>query len=196
MKIVAVDAMAMFVVQTFELGRARRRAERAPAREYDHVQRTEPEEHDRMPVEPVLQLADPRERLVLRDGEGRDVPRPAPLVVARGGMMDRMVATPLQEGREGQHPGDEPDGVVHLRPREEAPVRAIMHDDERPDEEPGDHEDEKRRRPRRHRHQLVADDQRHDEQPEGVRELPEGAGPVGPGVARDDGAPLKAIKAT
>ena len=52
----------------------------------------------------------------------------------------RVITPPLRERRERQHAGHESDGLVDLPRAEERPVRAIVHQHERSDQQSGDDE--------------------------------------------------------
>jgi hypothetical protein len=63
------------------------------------------------------------------------VPFAAPIEVARGGVMEDMLAAPAHVGRERDRAGDEPDDIVREAALEVGSVGAVVHDDERPHDE-------------------------------------------------------------
>ena len=74
--------------------------------------RSEYQQEKRISVDPVLKPSHGRQGHVLSDGESGDI-APTPLVeVARRGVMDRVVAPPLDVGRKRHDPGDETDDII------------------------------------------------------------------------------------
>ncbi len=158
----------------------------------DQPDRAEHEQDDRVAVDGVLDPAEPREGAVLLDGERLDVAVAALVQAAGGGVVDGVVLRPLGVGREGQGARDEADQVVGPPRAKEGAVAAVVHDDERSDQEAGGHERERERQPVADAQREVHRHERAGEREQGHRELRHAAAQARVLVRGDGGAPLGA----
>ena len=120
-----------------------------PRAEQDDPQRPEPEHDERVAEEPVAKALVPGRAAVLVDRERLDVADPAAVEVARGRVMDRVLAPPHRERRADEDAeGRAEERVVALRLEERA-VRAVVEDDEHAQQEAGRDDRERTREPGR-----------------------------------------------
>ncbi len=159
-----------------------------------HVKRPEGQDDQRVPVEAVAQPAPPPAREILVDGNRRDVAVAAPIEIARRRVVDRVLVAPLPVRGAREHTRDPSHHVVPLLRREERPVAAVVHDDERADQEAGRGHREREGEPVRPRqgqvHHVEQPGQRHER----VDQLEHRSADVRPLVRRHDGAPVSRIE--
>ncbi len=80
----------------------------------EHERRTDREQEKRVTKHPVADPANSWRRLVLFDGPGRHIADATAIEVARSGMMHGVVVSPMEIGRQRQHPQDHPHRLVRL----------------------------------------------------------------------------------
>jgi hypothetical protein len=104
------------------------------------MNRTEPKQDERVANQPVFQARLRGQRGVLAHGQRVDVTMAAPIEIAGRGVMQCVIVAPLTEWGQREHPGDPSDDAIRALPWQKRAVRAVMHDDERPDEQTGGRE--------------------------------------------------------
>ena len=105
--------------------------------------------------------------------------------------MQRVIATPLCEWRQGQYAGHETHQVVRRARGQERPVRAVVHEDEGADEQAGDWQREEQRNDDRPVERDVDAAHQHGERSQCRRELKRRAPRIRAGVRLDGAAPVR-----
>ena len=82
---------------------------------------------------------------ILAHRERRHVAMTSAIEITRRRMVQRVVAPPLGKRRQREHAGDESHRVGQRAGREERPVGAVVHDDERAHQQPGGDRGEQQR---------------------------------------------------
>ena len=90
----------------------------------------EPEQHGRVPVDAIQKLPPRGQAPVFLDRQRGDVPRAAPVQVARTRMMAVMQAAPIRIRSPAEHPDDAAHPIVPLAAAEEGTVAAVVLDHE------------------------------------------------------------------
>jgi len=91
-----------------------RHAERQALHHKKHEGWTQAEHHQRVPVKPVAQLLDRRQRPVFVERQHLDGAKAAAIQIARGGMVDGMSLTPVVVRGQGEDADDPADPFVGL----------------------------------------------------------------------------------
>ena len=96
--------------------------------------RTDDEEHDRMPVQPILNFARLTQRQIFRNSQCQDVTKSAPVQIARTSVMQGMLTPPVVIGGKSQNPDRTPKPVVGSFGTQKCPVPAIMLNGKQPNQ--------------------------------------------------------------
>ena len=103
--------------------------------EQKQVSRTENQNSQRMPIQPVSQSLERRQRLELAYGQGVDISKATSIEVSGPAMMQVMRSPPAIVRCEGEHAYGPPDPVIPLFPRHERTMSAIVLYNEHPEKE-------------------------------------------------------------
>ena len=121
--------------------------DRQPVPQHEQIGRTDPEHHDRMPVQPIGQPAPDRQRPIFAHRQRIDVAHAAAIEIARGRVMNGMGLPPEIVRRQRQHAEHPADPVVGEPLAEEGAMPAIMLDHEQPQQEARRHHGDRPAKP-------------------------------------------------
>ena len=111
-------------------------ADRQAVLQQEKISGTEAEHHQRMTIEPVLQAAPARARIIFAHSQRIDIADAAAIEIAGGGVVNGVGAAPEIIGRHGENADDAANPVVRPFIREECAVAAIVLDHEQPHQKP------------------------------------------------------------
>ena len=112
-------------------------SERQAVLDQEHIERADPEHHQRMAIEPIAEPVAPVAGEIFPDCEGIDVADAAPVEIARRRVMDRVAAPPVIVRGHRQDADRPADPVVDGLIGHERAVPAVVLDHEEADEQAG-----------------------------------------------------------